>query len=906
MKLFRAVCLSVMFFAVPALGQSAPEFTPREPLRKRAVLTKPDLPTGRLIVKFKDDVQARLRAGKVRSNVGADLADVAALSQQLNADFKPLFGDKTEMALRLVEIRAAAYSGKAQPDLAGMMYVDGPQDQLDAIAERLHAMNIVEFVEYDQHYVTKGGDPACGDTTNDCFDASMNAGPFCGADPNDTTCCNLICQIRPFCCDEAVGEWDLICADLANLFCECAPPCHGAPPDRCNAPILGGGCFEIHPFGGCSDGDCCTIVCGLDPFCCVAVWDELCVGIAAESCQINDPGPTPDFTESNPIASMRRQKYRTVGASADFFAQTGYSGQGFDLQGLWNLGETLLGLGVGDQNMTHGLGRRVAIIEHSASVPIAIATGHAQNDPGHEDLASVICEPNQTPIPINLGNVSSNHGTACLGVAVADENGFGVTGIARHAQGYFFPIVSQEAGGRIQAAILSCIETFEAGDVMSFSIGPGGCGILVSSEAIWTLVRLASDLGITACIAAGNDCCNLDDAGQFGAEDSGAIIVGACWPGAINAVGVPPHYCRLGFSNFCQDCDDGDGIVHCAAWGTAVTTCGYGDLHGGFNDLNGQYTSVFNGTSAACPQIAALIACLQGLSVQFHGVTLTPEQVRSTLELKTQCSVPPDVVENAPGSSQDPPCGGDFDFDEDPNVIMGYPDVIATAVNVFASTFFDAAPGVQDITVVWGTKIFGNIFSIKGFDNNYFVIESVRRFGGNGTSPGGQALTYLGNGQITDVIVGAKSLNPHPNSEVGVTGQLVLQSSGPVMLLIEFFNWRTGKFDRGGFALFTDSIGGGFAGAPFPSSLPGSYIQDNTGRIEVRLTTLGFTVTPYRILYDLVDLFGTSDIVPNPIGDGGFGNTGGTGGTGGGGHGGSGGTGSGGSGGTGHGGLGGH
>src|SRR5690606_15439049 len=114
--------------------------------------------------------------------------------QTMNLQFKPLFGDKPEMALRLVEMRAAAYSGKAQPDLAGMMYVDGPQDKLDEIARRLNALNIVEFVEYDQQWVPSGGmDPACGATTNDCFDASGNSGPYCGADPGDTTCCQLVC-----------------------------------------------------------------------------------------------------------------------------------------------------------------------------------------------------------------------------------------------------------------------------------------------------------------------------------------------------------------------------------------------------------------------------------------------------------------------------------------------------------------------------------------------------------------------------------------------------------------------------------------------------------------------------------------------------------------------------------------
>jgi hypothetical protein len=42
----------------------------------------------------------------------------------------------------------------------------------------------------------------------------------------------------------------------------------------------------------------------------------------------------------------------------------------------------------------------------------------------------------------------------------------------------------------------------------------------VSSESNWTIIRLASDLGITTCIAAGNSCCNLDDGPQFDNQDA--------------------------------------------------------------------------------------------------------------------------------------------------------------------------------------------------------------------------------------------------------------------------------------------------------------------------------------------------------------------------------------------------
>lgn len=866
MMSIRAVCLSALLITIPAVGQQASDFSPRAPLPKLAPQVKPSLATGRLIVKFKDQVQARVRGGKVKSVAGTKMDEVDRLTNEMGLTFTPLLA-KSEAQMRLVEIRAAAYSGKAQPDLAGMMYVDGPQEELDELLLKLHAMNIVEFVEYDQDYVAGGPppDPACGMApANDCFDAEFNMGPFCGG-PGDTACCTLVCGIRPFCCDEDFGQWDNFCADIANLFCPCDPPCHGATPDRCNAPLIGGGCFDPHPFGGCSDGTCCNLVCDMEPFCCVTEWDDMCANIASEICLIDDGGVTPDFTESNVDPAMRLQKYRTAGQSADYFARTGFSGDGMDIQGIWNIGEYLLSLGIGTENLSNGRTIRVGVVEHSANVPTSTATGHAQTTPGHEDLANFICEPGQTPFKINAGLISVNHGTACCGITVGEDNGFGVTGIARHAQGYFFPIVSQEAGGRTQAAMFSAIETFEAGDVLSFSIGPGGCGTLASGASTWTLMRLASDLGITCCIAAGNDCCNLDTAGQFGGQDCGAIIVGACWPGATSLNPGAPKFCRLGFSNHCQECDPNVGLVHCAAWGVTVTTTGYGDLFGPATNPDRHYTAGFNGTSAACPQIAGFAACIQGVAKMFHGIPLSPENLRTAISgnLLAQCSI---SNPNArPGSPQTPPCGGDFSFDDEPNLIGGLPDGVSAAVAVFAFNFYDAAPQVRDITLIEGKYIYGNVFSIKATDNNFYVIDSNRHLGGTGSSPSGQHLSYLGQGQITDVIVGAKVDQVNPAAGFNMAGSIaVADTTAPVIMFIEAFNWKRNRFDHVGFQILQDGVVTPYAGGVPGGRLASSYVNAETSRVEVRVWTLGLGQGKYRVFHDLINPIATGLPGPNP------------------------------------------
>ncbi len=74
------------------------------------------------------------------------------------------------------------------------------------------------------------GHPAAGS----CFEAN-DALPGC-ADP---ACCAAVCAIDPFCCD---FEWDLICVEMAKLFCDKIPPACGHPNS--------GDCFAPHftPF----------------------------------------------------------------------------------------------------------------------------------------------------------------------------------------------------------------------------------------------------------------------------------------------------------------------------------------------------------------------------------------------------------------------------------------------------------------------------------------------------------------------------------------------------------------------------------------------------------------------------------------------------------------------------------
>ncbi|MCH8821871.1 MAG: hypothetical protein IH984_00030 [Planctomycetes bacterium] len=105
------------------------------------------------------------------------------------------------------------------------------------------------------------GDPDAGS----CF--VSNASPFCAS----VGCCNTVCAVDPFCCNT---RWDQQCANEALDLC-----------GNCGEPDSGG-CLQINDNPGCSDSECCAIVCMFDPFCCISNWDLQCTNEAAEFCSL--------------------------------------------------------------------------------------------------------------------------------------------------------------------------------------------------------------------------------------------------------------------------------------------------------------------------------------------------------------------------------------------------------------------------------------------------------------------------------------------------------------------------------------------------------------------------------------------------------------------------------------------
>jgi hypothetical protein len=75
-----------------------------------------------------------------------------------------------------------------------------------------------------------------------------------------------------------------------------------------------GSCFEPHGTTGCSDTGCCTTVCTADPFCCETQWDSLCADRALVSCRTGDTCADAQLLTSIVPASYGVD---TIGAPAD-------------------------------------------------------------------------------------------------------------------------------------------------------------------------------------------------------------------------------------------------------------------------------------------------------------------------------------------------------------------------------------------------------------------------------------------------------------------------------------------------------------------------------------------------------------------------------------------------------------
>ena len=218
-----------------------------------------------------------------------------------------------------------------------------------------------------------------------------------------------------------------------------------------------------------------------------------------------------------------------------------------------------------------------------------------------------------------------HHGANTLGVIAARDNGRGTLGIAHRIERVL--LSSEDIGigtAETANALAACLGSLQPGDVILIQSQLPRLGALLPvliNDLIFEIIRLATALGLTVVVPAGNSGRSVDNLttllGRTGAldrqvRDSGAVLVGAADPVAPSG--------RIGFSNFGTSVD-------CFAWGRGVVTPG-GDAA---NSLNGAFNFDFSGTSAAAAIIAGVALCLQGIAKRSQGGPLHPLEVRALL-----------------------------------------------------------------------------------------------------------------------------------------------------------------------------------------------------------------------------------------------------------------------------------
>lgn len=128
---------------------------------------------------------------------------------------------------------------------------------------------------------------ASGGSEPDDADASSSDDATTGAGTLNVDCCaaydepgcfdasieSCVCALDPYCCDH---QWDEAC--VAQAGSECGGPC-GEPES-----LVPGDCCEANTEGnaGCYDTATQDCVCAVDPYCCLATWDALCVELVDE------------------------------------------------------------------------------------------------------------------------------------------------------------------------------------------------------------------------------------------------------------------------------------------------------------------------------------------------------------------------------------------------------------------------------------------------------------------------------------------------------------------------------------------------------------------------------------------------------------------------------------------------
>ncbi len=259
----------------------------------------------------------------------------------------------------------------------------------------------------------------------------------------------------------------------------------------------------------------------------------------------------------------------------------------------------------------------------------------------HEDLRDTATgdpvltyEPGQAPFS---GWIAADHGTRSIGVAAAQDNGFGTSGFAPQADFWVYPLFDSLGHGaenlRITDAVSNAVFDSDPGDVILIEYCPtillDGFLKEIPFEAAnleyFDIIKAASDSGIIVIQPAGNDGIDLDRSNldywrAWGY--SGAIIVGAGSGDTLHR--QPFHSDPVDTSTF------GSRINVQGFTCFTTGTTGGGSDYSVCDELDRSYEFI-ESTSGASAQVAAAITALQSYAIQELSRPLTPAEMRQLI-----------------------------------------------------------------------------------------------------------------------------------------------------------------------------------------------------------------------------------------------------------------------------------
>ncbi len=296
------------------------DLTPRVEISKTptALLDVPEDFTGRAVVKFRDGVAARPTGlGNAVSTTGTDLRAVDEILSRQRVRLVTAFPGVDPADLARIEARAEVMSGRAQPDLLGIMFLQGTPAAVEAAARQLNDLGVVEYVEFEQMAAPANGSgqayPHHGNWKELAeLDRRLHPGEDSSGIKPWTHGGRGVAFEPPGARQtrERLAEAGVIPGALANAGPGAGPATRGddwdaVDPDTPQIAFGGeepdcgvagtGNCWNVDGTGSpfCDDEICCDIVCDIDEFCCAenGEWDAICAQLSNSICVPHTPAP---------------------------------------------------------------------------------------------------------------------------------------------------------------------------------------------------------------------------------------------------------------------------------------------------------------------------------------------------------------------------------------------------------------------------------------------------------------------------------------------------------------------------------------------------------------------------------------------------------------------------------------